>query len=187
MTDIFYRRMWSQKSVECSHNMQSQKPSGLSDKGKLSLKDTHIRCVDFVFPESIYLKMLEVNFFLFQHENKCKQVFCSHVVAMCVCLGVSAFRWSLYFFFSFNKYLSVCYVLSTAPKAVNAAMYQIGGEISTMSATECRRGCQVEIRSMKKVAGSWDRVWLWKGGCLYTVVMEGHLRIMVEFQVWLWE
>ena len=50
--------------------MQSQKPSGLSDKGKLSLKDTHIRRVDFVFPESIYLKMLEVNFFLLQHENK---------------------------------------------------------------------------------------------------------------------
>lgn len=105
MTDIFYRRMWSQKSIECSHNMQSQKPSGLSDKGKLSLKDTHIRFVDFVFPESIYLKMLEVNFFLLQHENKCKQVFCSHVVAMCVCVGISAFRWSLYFLFSFNKLL----------------------------------------------------------------------------------
>lgn len=85
--------------------MQSQKTFGLLDKDKLSLKDTNIQFVDFIFPESIYLKILKVNFFLLQHENKCKQFFCSHVVAMCVCVGISAFRWSLYFLFSFNKLL----------------------------------------------------------------------------------
>lgn len=60
--------------------------------------------MDFVFPESIYLKMLKVNFFLLQHENKCKQVFCSHVVAMSVCVVVSAFRWSISYFHSTSCY-----------------------------------------------------------------------------------
>lgn len=73
--------------------MQPQKPSGSSGKSKLSLKDIfwfiHILFVDLFSQYSFTLRCQECNFFSLQHENKSKQLFCSHVIAMFVCVGVS--------------------------------------------------------------------------------------------------